>query len=85
MTANAKAYLAVNLEATGGGEKAEGRGPQGVCGGKGDAAVIYPSGEGRGRGRASDGEVPFKKRSVAQRLCVDVGGGVAVEFRGFAH
>ena len=46
--------------------------------------MVDSSGEGRGWGWAPDGKVPFKQGGVAEGARVDVGGGVVVEFGGFA-
>lgn len=83
VAAYAEADLAVDLEAAGGGEEAEGRRAQRVGGRQGDAAVVDARGVGRGRGRAAQGEVPFEEVGF-QRRGVVVGRGLRFELGGFA-
>jgi hypothetical protein len=44
--------------------------------------VVEPAGEGRGRGRAAQGEVPLEE-VVLERFGMVVGGGVRRELGGF--
>jgi hypothetical protein len=79
---DAETNLAVDLEAAGGGEEAEGGRAEGVGHGEDDAAVVDAGGEGGGGGGPAQGEVPFEEVGF-ERLGVVVGGGVGCEFGGF--
>lgn len=75
--------LAVDLEAAGGGEEAEGGRTQWVGWWKDDAAVVDAAGVGGGRGRAGQGEVPVVEVGVGDGVGGEVWGGVGGEFGGF--
>jgi len=79
---DAEADLAVDLEAAGGRQEAEGWRAQRVGGGQDDAPVVDAAGVGGGRGRAAEREVPFEEVGV-ERVGGVVGGGVGGEFGGF--
>jgi hypothetical protein len=78
-----QADLAVDLEAAGGGEEAEGGRTQRVGWGEDDAAVVDAAGVGGGWWRAGEGEVPVVEVGVGDGVCGEVRGGVGGEFGGF--
>ena len=79
---DAEADLAVDFEAAGWREEAEGGWAERVGGREDDAAVVDAVGVGRGGGRAAEREVPFEEVGV-EGGGVMVGGRVGGEFGGF--
>lgn len=73
VAADAKTDLAVHLKAATGGEEAEGRRSEGVCGREDDAAMVNSLGV-YGRGWAAECKVPGEEVSFC-REGVEVGGG----------
>lgn len=79
---NAQADFPVHFEAAGGREEAEGRRFERVGWREHDAAVVDAAFEGRGGGRAADGEVPFEEVCF-ERCGVVVWRGRVCELGGF--